>query len=70
MPEDVAVIGFNNFEWAEITNPPFSSVVQKANHIGRTASQQLLKILNGEELETQTIRIPAELQLKQSHKKN
>lgn len=69
MPEDVAVIGFNNFEWAEITNPPFSSVVQKANDIGRTASEQLLKILNGEALETQTIHISAELQLKQSHKK-
>lgn len=69
MPDDVAVIGFNNFDWAEITNPPFSSVVQKANQIGRTASEQLLKILNGEELEAQSVRISAELQLKQTHKK-
>lgn len=67
VPEDVAIIGFDNYEWTEITNPPLTAVTQNANLMGRTASEQLLKILNGEELEEKTVRIPATLTMRQSH---
>ena len=69
VPDDVAVIGFSSLEWTEVVDPPLSSVVQEANRIGRVAGEQLLKILSGEKLETQEIRVPAKLQLKNSHQK-
>lgn len=67
MPEDIALIGFENYEWSEITDPPLSAVIQNARLMGRTASEQLLKLLDGEPLEQNQIRIPAKLNLRQSH---
>lgn len=67
IPEDVALIGFDNYEWTEITDPPLTAVTQNANLMGYTASEQLLRILDGEELEETTVRIPATLTLRQSH---
>lgn len=69
VPGDVSMIGFSSLEWTEVVDPPLSSVVQEANRIGRVAGEQLLKILSGEKLETQQIRVPAKLQLKKSHQK-
>ena len=69
MPQDISLIGFENYEWAEVTDPPLSAVVQNARLMGRTASRQLLKMLDGEPLEETQIRIPAKLNLRQSHGK-
>lgn len=68
VPEQVAVIGFGNYEWTEITAPPLTSVTQNANLIGRTASELLLQLLDGQQPAQQTIRIPATLTLRASHK--
>ena len=67
VPEQVAVIGFDNYEWTEITNPPLTAVTQNASLMGRTASELLLQLLDGKQPEQRVVRIPAALTIRQSH---
>lgn len=43
VPADVAVIGFDDFDWARITDPPLSVVAQPAEEVGARAAEILLK---------------------------
>ncbi|MGM9924307.1 MAG: LacI family DNA-binding transcriptional regulator [Bacillus sp. (in: firmicutes)] len=49
IPDEMAIIGFDDYEWAEIINPPLSCVRQPAFAIGQKAAEVLLeRIENGE----------------------
>ncbi|MDX3531425.1 LacI family DNA-binding transcriptional regulator [Streptomyces sp. ID05-39B] len=43
VPQDVAVVGFDDFELAEQTNPPLTTVRQPLDEIGRTMVRLLLE---------------------------
>jgi LacI family transcriptional regulator len=45
-PEDIALIGFGDFEAATVTNPPISSISLPPDTIGRTAFDLLLNKMN------------------------
>jgi LacI family transcriptional regulator len=47
-PEDVSVIGFDNLDLAEMTNPSLSSVSQPGYQLGMTAAQILLDRVSGD----------------------
>jgi len=47
-PEDVSLMGFDNLELAEMTNPPLSSVSQPGYQLGTTAVQILLDRVAGD----------------------
>ncbi|MES5098688.1 LacI family DNA-binding transcriptional regulator [Agrobacterium sp. BA1120] len=49
LPEDVAIIGFGDFDFAPYTYPPLTTVRIDRHQIGTRAAQALLKRLNGEE---------------------
>lgn len=66
IPGDVAVIGFDDLDWAEIADPPLTVVAQNPYEIGRRGFELLLARLRGEELEAQDVRIPVELKIRQS----
>jgi DNA-binding LacI/PurR family transcriptional regulator len=42
-PQDVSVIGFDDLELAELTNPALSSVSQSGYQLGSTAARILLE---------------------------
>jgi LacI family transcriptional regulator len=46
IPEDVAVVGFDDMPWATSLRPPLTAVAQPASELGRTAAQLLLERLN------------------------
>lgn len=46
VPEDVAVIGFDDIEISEFSNPPLTTVKQSIYEIGRTSAQVLLDLIN------------------------
>ncbi|WP_405461235.1 LacI family transcriptional regulator [Streptomyces sp. NBC_00101] len=50
VPEDVAVIGFDDFELAEQTDPPLTTVRQPMEEIGRTMVRLLLEEMNQPEV--------------------
>ncbi|WP_213453838.1 LacI family DNA-binding transcriptional regulator [Rhizomonospora bruguierae] len=63
IPEDVAVIGFDDIELARYTDPPLSTVRQPIVEIGRRIARQLLWLAAGEEVDREVI-LPTELILR------
>ncbi|PWJ40202.1 LacI family transcriptional regulator [Sediminitomix flava] len=51
IPDDIAVVGFSNWQLAEIVDPPLSSVSQSAYEIGIAATKLLLKEIESNENE-------------------
>ena len=51
VPEDLAVIGFNNDPVCEIIDPALSSIHHPAVEMGKQAVEQALALLNGESTE-------------------
>lgn len=49
IPEEVALIGYDDYEWMRVINPPVSVVQQPSRELGETAARQLLKRIDGSE---------------------
>jgi DNA-binding LacI/PurR family transcriptional regulator len=65
VPEDVAVVGFDDIEMARYTDPPLSTVRQPIEEIGHTLARQLLRLLAGEPVEPALV-LPTDLVLRDS----
>jgi LacI family transcriptional regulator len=65
VPRDISVIGFDGDSFGEFTNPSLTTMCQDAALIGRTAGEMLLRMLGGEVCPN-TVRIPAELTIRES----
>jgi DNA-binding LacI/PurR family transcriptional regulator len=65
IPDDVAVVGFDDMEFAAYTEPPLTTVRQPITEIGRTVARQLLRVLAGEQVEPLFV-LPTELVLRES----
>jgi DNA-binding LacI/PurR family transcriptional regulator len=66
VPQDVAVIGFDDVPAAVDFSPALTSVRQPSKEIGRMAARILFKLINGEPVKTARIVLPAELIIRQS----
>ncbi len=60
VPDDVAVVGFDDMEFARDTEPPLTTVRQPITDIGRTVARQVLRMAAGEEIEP-VLLLPTEL---------
>jgi len=49
IPDELAIIGFDDYKWASITNPPLSVVKQPSRRIGEKASEALIRRIKKEE---------------------
>ena len=59
-PEDVALLGFDEHPWAAVTTPAITVVRQPSYEIGRTAANMLLKMLAGEPIAENYVRLKPE----------
>lgn len=50
IPEDLALVGFDDIEAARYTSPPLTTVRQRFDWIGRTAAQLLIDLLAGRDV--------------------
>jgi LacI family transcriptional regulator len=50
MPNDIALLGFEDFEMAELISPPFSVVRKPAQEMGRVVANLLLERVASREL--------------------
>jgi LacI family transcriptional regulator len=67
IPEDVAVIGFDDFELAHVLRPRFTLVRQPAAELGRRAAQMLFDRLDsGGPPEPRRLVLPTELVVRES----
>jgi LacI family transcriptional regulator len=61
VPEDVAVVGFDDIPLAEQTDPPLTTVHQPLRELGEAATRMLLARLSGEPLSDTPTVIPTTL---------
>lgn len=65
VPEDVAVVGFDDIELARYTDPPLTTVRQPIVDIGREMARQVLRLAAGLPAEPAIV-LPTELVVRQS----
>ena len=65
IPEEIAIIGFDNIEQARFTTPPLTTIKQPFNDLGKLAVQTLLSMFSGNSVPDQII-LPATLVVRQS----
>jgi DNA-binding LacI/PurR family transcriptional regulator len=65
VPDDVAVIGFDDVEIARYTEPPLTTVRQNITEIGRSLARQLLRLTDGQDVEPALI-LPTDLIVRDS----
>jgi len=65
VPEEVSVVGFDDFRMAPFLNPPLTTVQAPTQMAGQVAAEQLSKIFKGQPVE-QEILLPTELVIRRS----
>ncbi|PRX47515.1 LacI family transcriptional regulator [Prauserella shujinwangii] len=63
---DLAVAGYDDVEWADLVDPPLTTMAQPIAEIGRQAVRLLLARINDPERKPETIRLPPTLCHRQS----
>jgi LacI family transcriptional regulator len=65
IPQDVAVVGFDDSLFARILTPPLTTVRAPIEQVGREAARQLIRQIRGETVEPR-LTLPVELVIRQS----
>ena len=63
IPEDIAVVGFDNTPMADYFSPPLTSIDRKSFEIGSTAAYKLLKIIEKKDFASTLSKIVLEPEL-------
>ncbi|WP_158437894.1 LacI family DNA-binding transcriptional regulator [Naasia lichenicola] len=66
VPEDVVVVGFDDIPVADMITPTLTTVSQPAHDIGFTATDLLLRTIDGEALADERVELPTELRVRES----
>jgi LacI family transcriptional regulator len=68
IPDDIAIIGFSNWQFSELIEPQLSTVSQPGFEIGRVAMMLLIDELNSNDeiVQHKTKVLPAELIIRES----
>jgi LacI family transcriptional regulator len=61
IPGDVALVAFDELEWATLVDPPVTVVAQPVLELGRTAGRRVLARLNGDQSPPKRVRLRTEL---------
>jgi LacI family transcriptional regulator len=73
MPDDIAVIGFDDMPWAPLLDPPLTAVAQPAYDLGRLAADALVRRLEDPSRPTSTVLLAPKLLVRGScgdHRQN
>src|SRR6266567_3218131 len=65
-PQDIALVGFDDFEWAAVMHPRLTTVRQPTYEIGRRAAQLLFERLEKRDTAPQVIRLQPQLIIRES----
>lgn len=69
IPDDIAVTGFDDVDFAATCEPPLTTVAQPAFQLGVEAARLLVRRLSGSQGPAQQLRLPAELVVRQSSRR-
>jgi DNA-binding LacI/PurR family transcriptional regulator len=65
-PQDVALVGFDEFEWSSVMQPPLTTVRQPIYEIGQRAAQLLFERLQKRDKEPSEVRLHPQLIVRES----
>jgi len=65
-PQDISVVGFDDIELSELTDPPLTTVFQPGYQMGARGATLLIKRIRGSHEEPQNVVLPTELKVRQS----
>jgi LacI family transcriptional regulator len=65
-PQDIALVGFDEFEWSVVMQPPLTTVRQPIYEIGQKAAQLLFERLQQRDKEPREIRLSPQLIVRES----
>jgi len=66
IPEELAVIGFDDMKWYQLISPSISVVAQPVHKIGHTAARRLMRRMLGDSSRPELIRLPVKLIIRES----
>jgi LacI family transcriptional regulator len=66
VPRDMALVGFDDFEWADCFEPQLTVIAQPCEEIGRSAAKMLLDRIKKLDREPKTVRHKTELIIRNS----
>jgi LacI family transcriptional regulator len=66
VPEDIAVIGFDDLPHSAHTNPPLTTIRQPIQRMGMTAAEMLIEMIERKNSQTRRIVLPTEMVIRSS----
>ncbi|WP_223068255.1 LacI family DNA-binding transcriptional regulator [Paenibacillus caui] len=66
IPDEIAIIGFDDYEWAQVTQPALSMVRQPSIELGETAARMLLERIEQPENPYREVKLATELVIRNS----
>jgi DNA-binding LacI/PurR family transcriptional regulator len=66
IPEDIAIVGFDDVPWASELDPPLTTVAQPTREEGRTAAELLMRRIDGGDEPTKSVLLAADLVVRSS----
>ena len=66
VPDDLSVVGFDNIPESAYITPPLTTIDQSIEKMGFIATEMLMKLIVGEELENRIYKIPTQLVIRGS----
>jgi len=66
VPDDVSVVGFDNIPEAAYTNPGLTTIDQSVDQMGYVATEVLIRLIQGEPLESNLYKMPTRLIVRDS----
>lgn len=66
IPDDVALVGFDDLEWTTLIEPPLTVVRQPVQEIGRQTAERLLARMRGDDSQPRRIRLATEFVIRGS----
>jgi LacI family transcriptional regulator len=61
VPDDIAVVGFDDIESASLLRPPLTTIRQNKTALGQVAGESLIRIIEDEDAKPPKVRLPVEL---------
>lgn len=66
VPDDLSVTGFDNIDWAQLSDPPLTTIHIPKRQLGQEAARRLLSLLNDRDAQPVEIVVSTQLTVRQS----
>ena len=70
IPDDIAIVGFDEFDWARFLNPPLTTIKQPTFDIGKVAAKEIFRLIEkNSDIKPRNIILPPELIIRESSRR-